>query len=252
MRRIWIVLLLSLGIQVVAPVPAHAQIWRWIYELSGPGPFTGWEFEWRLVCFSEREGDEPPAAPAASTGRERAARALGVLAPGCFVRPVPREETRRASINVSFGLFDARENNLRYARGSTDHDVTLTSIEPTVWWRPAAAVEVGAGVGVFWFSGPDFRTFRRLFFEPFRIDARPVALLGDLFAGGHPEWTELLSLRAGAIVIPHGFRADDFGAIRGTFQTSREVLHTFSVFVDLEPVVRYLRRPRPDGPVQSR
>jgi hypothetical protein len=251
MRRVSIVLLLFVGMGLGNAAPAHAQMLRWIYELSGPGPFLGWEFEWRLVCFTE-PGDQEAAAPAADTGRERAARALAVIGPGCFFRQVPLDETRRASINLSFGILEARENNLQYARPSADREVALTTIEPSLWWRPVSTVEVGAGVGVFWFSGPGFRTFRRMFYEPFRIDARPIALLGDLFARGHPEWTELLSLRAGAIVIPNGFRAEDFGALRGTYQTSREVLRTFAAFVDLDPVVRYLRRPRPATAPQSR
>jgi hypothetical protein len=157
---------------------------------------------------------------------------------------VPLDQRRRASFNLAAGLFEARRNNLTYASSSTNREVKLTSIEPTFWWRPVDSIEIGVGAGILWFSGPAFESFSRGFFEPVRIDVKPLALASELIARGHPEWTEVLSVRAGAIVTPHGFSAEDFGAVPGTFQTSREVLRTFAVFIDLEPVARHLRRPR--------
>jgi hypothetical protein len=243
MRRVWLTLSCAMLLCFIA-APAHAQIWRYIYELSGPGPFRGLEFERRLLCFSVQSPTATP--PPASPGRERAARALEILGPGCFFRPTPPDRVRRASINLAFGLLDAKENNLRYANPSVDREVKLTSIEPSLWWRPTASVEVGTGGGMLWFSGPAFASFRRGFFEPVRIDVKPLALASALALRSHAEWTEFLSLRAGLIVIPHGFRAEDFGAVPGSFQTSREALRTFAIFVDLEPVARSLRTPRRD------
>jgi hypothetical protein len=243
MRRASLTLACAIPLCFIA-APANAQIWRWIYELSGPGPFSGLEFERRLLCFSDQSSR--PAPPPASPGRERAARALEILGPGCFFRPTPPDRVRRASINLAVAVLDASENNLRYGNPSVDRDVKLTSIEPSLWWRPTASVEVGTSAGILWFSGPAFVSFRRGFFEPIRIDVKPLALASGLTTRSHPEWTEFLSLRAGLIVIPHGFRAEDFGALPGSFQTSREALRTFAVFVDLEPVARYVRAPRRD------
>ena len=36
----------------------------------------------------------------------------------------------------------------------------------------------------------------------------------------------------------------DFGAVPGSFQVSREVLRNFSVFIDFDPLAVQLRRPR--------
>ena len=59
------------------------------------------------------------------------------------------------------------------------------------------------------------------------------------------------TLRAGVIVLPQAFRAEDFGAVPGSFHASREVLRTFSVFLDLDPLAMQLRRPRRDTGAQQ-
>jgi hypothetical protein len=37
---------------VGSPAPAHAW-WHWLDELTGPGPFMGPDFQWRLVCIDD-------------------------------------------------------------------------------------------------------------------------------------------------------------------------------------------------------
>jgi hypothetical protein len=248
MRRVWLTaalctLLLSLG-----AAPADAQILRWIYELSGPGPFKGFELERRLLCLTETDADASPGD--VPPGRERAARALEILGPGCFADPVRGNQRRRASFNLAVGILEG-PNNLTYAHTARPSDVKLTTLEPSFWWRPVDAVEVGTGGGIFWFSGREFRTFQRGFFEPLRVDVRPLALVGDLAGAGHAPWSEILSVRAGVIVLPQAFRAEDFGAVPGSFHASREVLPTFSVFVDFDPLAMQLRRPGRRTPAQQ-
>lgn len=243
MRRIWLPAVLCAAFLFSSAGPAQAQIWRWIYELSGPGPFTGLELEWRLVCFADESNSAGAAAVASDTNET--SRWLGVLGPGCLFRPVRLDQERRASVNLAFGLLSAKDNNLLYADPGTDREVKLTSIEPTAWWRPLKSVEVGAGGGLFWFSGPAFESFHRVFLEPFRVDVKPVALVKQLMSKPTAEWMEAISFRAGFVIIPQSFRAQDFGAIPGTFQTSRENLPTFSVYIDWEPLIRHLRRRTP-------
>jgi hypothetical protein len=248
MRHIWPKLVFCLALTFFTASPADAQIWRVIWELSGPGKFQGLEWEWRLLCLTEPDRQQPQPGPGAAQGTaddkgEGLSAALGALGPGCLFQPVPLNRTRRASLNLSFAMLDANRNNLQYPPSNTlDHDVKLTVLEPTIWWRPAKTFEVGAGVGMMWFSGEAFNTFERLFFEPIRLDVRPLAIAMDLTGRGHAEWTEAFSFRAGVVVIPVGFRAEHFGAIRGTFRTAREVLPTFSLFLDVEPIIRYMRR----------
>jgi hypothetical protein len=52
MRRVVLAFAVCLAIQLILPRPAHAW-WGWWDELSGAGPFTGFELEARLVCFGE-------------------------------------------------------------------------------------------------------------------------------------------------------------------------------------------------------
>ena len=35
---------------ILSATPAHAQGWRWLWKLSGPGDFTGYELDVKLVC----------------------------------------------------------------------------------------------------------------------------------------------------------------------------------------------------------
>jgi len=232
MRRFPLTLVLCTFVLAVTPAPAHAQIWQWIDELSGPGPFQGPVFEWKLVCF----GDQTDATPRGGRGE-----ALAILGPGCLTRPVaPR--VRRGSFNMAFGLLKADENRLQYPNREQDRDVALTLLEPSVWWSPAIWVDTGVGGGVFWFSGPGFPTFHRAFFEPIRVNLKLLTLIGRARSENPPEWLDAFSIRASAVVMPRSFRADDFGAIPGTFATSREVLQSYAVAVDFEPLIRYLRR----------
>ena len=233
MRRGSLALSLCMLVVVVfQAAPAQAQFWRWIDEMSGPGPFQGPGFEWKLVCF----GDQPD-----SPARGGRGEALGILGPGCLTRPVP-PRARRGWVNVEFDLLKADKNPLQYANREQDRDVALTLLEPSVWWSPAIWVDTGVGLGVAWFSGPGFPTFHRAFFEPIRVNLKLLTLIGRARSENPPEWLDFFSIRASAVVLPRSFRAEDFGAIPGTFQTSREVLQSYAVAVDFEPLIRYLRR----------
>lgn len=52
MRRVVLAVAVCLGVQLIFPAPAQAW-WGWWDQLSGAGPFRGWEIEARLVCFGE-------------------------------------------------------------------------------------------------------------------------------------------------------------------------------------------------------
>jgi hypothetical protein len=54
MRRVVLTVAVCLAIQLIQPAPAQAW-WGWWDQLSGAGPFRGWELETRLFCFGEQE-----------------------------------------------------------------------------------------------------------------------------------------------------------------------------------------------------
>src|SRR3954471_14030951 len=48
-RRWWLTVVIFLAMQLAAPRPAHAW-WGWLDNLSGPGPFNGAEFDYKILC----------------------------------------------------------------------------------------------------------------------------------------------------------------------------------------------------------
>jgi hypothetical protein len=243
MRRFVFTLVLCVLVHLATPATARANwILDWIDELSGPGPFYGPSFEWRLICFSEPDPANRDAVETADESKQAAARVLQFFGPGCFFKQVPVTHQRRASINLKLGLLKAKRNDLVYALPEADKDVKLTTLMPSVSWRAARSVEFQFGGGVFWFSGPSFASFHRIVLQPVQADVKPLAAINH-FRGADPVWwDELLSLRGGVVIVPRGFDARDFGAVPGTFRVSRDTLKSAAIFVDLESLVMHLRR----------
>jgi len=239
MRRILLSLTLCLLASAAAPAPAHAWLWELIDGLSGPGPFNGVAFEWRLVCFSEPDPALAHVEETRDESKRAAARFLQILGPGCFFQQVPVKNQRRASINLKFGLLKTNKNNITYAR-DVDTSITLTTLTPTIAWRPTRSVETSFGVGMLQFSGPAFESFRRLYLQPIQVDVKPFALINQARHAKPVWWDELISVRAGVIVVPGGFDAEDFGGVPGTFHVSRDTIPTAAVFLDLDAAVRKL------------
>ena len=67
------------------PPAAHAWLWEYFEELSGPGPFTGWAFEWRVVCFSEPDPDHRDDVETDDESKPAAAKLAQFFGPGCFL-----------------------------------------------------------------------------------------------------------------------------------------------------------------------
>jgi hypothetical protein len=51
MRRVYAALICCAVVQLIVPRPAHAW-WEYVEQLSGPGPFMGFDFDSRLACFA--------------------------------------------------------------------------------------------------------------------------------------------------------------------------------------------------------
>ena len=251
MRRLCITLTLCLLVQAATPPLAHAWLWEYFEELSGPGPFTGFSFEWRLVCFSEPDPANSDAVETDDEAKRAAAKLVQFFGPGCFFKQVPVQNRRTASINVKFGFLDAKDNDLQYRSDRISRDVKMTTLTPSVAWRPVRSFETAFGIGVMYFSGPSFESFTRVFVQPIQVDLKPLAAINQLRGADAVWWDELVSVRAGITLVPRGFDATDFGAIPGTFRVSRDTLNTAAVFLDLESLVMKLRR-APKGYVPPR
>jgi hypothetical protein len=236
MRRAWIVVALAGLFTLSGPRAADAWVWDWVDKLSGPGPFTGWAGEWRVVCFSAKDETLPEPVPAVEHPIVDVIRALGP----CLFKPVPLKKERRGSINLRVARLTTDRNRLVYPDPTPARDVRFLDLRTSAWWRPHSTVEIGIGAGLYRFSGPAFEPFWRPFLQPIIVDVKPLALLAGTV--GHRHWyDEFVVFRAGHIVIPDGFDGTDFAAVPGTFRTSTEYLPTFGVHLDFEPLLRHLK-----------
>jgi hypothetical protein len=225
-------ILLFAGLVALWPGVAQAQWdwYEWLQELSGPGPFDGKRgIDLRLLCFADIEP-------------QRGVRPIWT--PSCLPTPLQAAQFRHVSIDFGLVLLKAERNPLTYAAGK-DPAVDLRIIKSTIWWRPFYGLEVGAGGGTLRFKGPAFDSFTRFFVEPFRVDLKPSGL--GYFIRQLRDYQVLLeavSFRWGIMVVPDEFVAEDFGAIPGSYRSTRRVLRSRAISVEVDPVIRYFRRAR--------
>jgi hypothetical protein len=239
MNRFLLALGLCLAALGASPRPASANILRWIDELSGPGPFKGWVIEGRVVCWGAPPKPEP-GAPKPTEAEEPVAGIGGKLP--CLVRRIPENSRRRYSLNVEAGKLWAKDNHLEYNRELTEDErrVKLTPVQVTFYWQPLRGLELGHGAGVFFFYGNDglFERFTRFVIEPLRVDLRPFDLaIRDPQSRDRlsSKLLRMITLRQSVVLLPKGFTAADFNAT-GSFRTEREVLPSYSLLFDIEPL----------------
>jgi hypothetical protein len=261
LRRLGLIALCTGLTFALTPTSATANIIRWVDKLSGPGPFWGPQFEWRLVCVSgdpettdgEKERvrklqNDPSRRQAPITPSDYQPKAvipaIGILGPCMFDRG-PENGMRRVSINVGVGiLWTHNTNDLKYESqlSKKDRTVNMTTLETTAMWRVRRGVDAGPGIGLAWFSGRQFDSFKRVALIPVRIDYRPFdAYLGCKDPGcGDSTKRRMLNLRFDLTVIPRGFDGKDFGAAPERF-APRDILPSVSFIIDLYPVARRLK-----------
>ena len=207
-------------VQLAAPAPAQAW-WEWLDQLSGPGPFTGWDFQWRVKCIPDAPNavTDLSLANIASDGQRKVARIFGA---GCLFES---KVNPRGSVNFAFGQVYSVRNELKYAPGIDQPRVTMTKFEPSLsmFVDPEKLVEITSGLGVLVINGKGFDTFYHFYWTPVRATI---------------QVGKGVSARLGFLIMPEGFDDVDFGALAGTFHTDKEVLGTASISVDLARVFK--------------
>jgi len=209
-------------VQLAAPAPAQAW-WEWLDQLSGPGPFMGWDVQLRLVCIPEtRAGAIDISLDGITPGKQRLARALGS---GCLF---DKRVNPMGSLNFAFGQVYSVRNELEYAPGFDKPVVTMTKFEPSLSMFADASkrIEITSGLGVLVFHGSGFDTFAHYYWSPLRVTISIGKGVG---------------VRLGFVIMPKGFDDVDFGARPGTFHTDKEVLGTANVTVDLARLFKHLQ-----------
>jgi len=148
-RRIrWAVPVFALLLVACVPRDALA-FWGWIEELSGPGPYWGFQFPFdRLVCIVTHDGGEVGTSTRfASSGNENVACANDGGVDGVRIRGYLSLELSRANSKAT-DLFPA---------------VAFTGVKPILFYRVPGlreTLDIGAGVGGTRFSGKDFAFWR--------------------------------------------------------------------------------------------
>jgi hypothetical protein len=202
--------------------------WEWLEQLSGPGPFHGWGVGLTFVCYGHRLPAPGTAEPDPSTPDSREL----FLDLNCG---------RAARTRVHWGFrveaswLSTNDNPLVYDPPPDPEglEVEAFSFIPTVDVGLRQAVSVGFGGGFMHFSGDAFPSFTTLVIEPVRVTFKPLVL----FATGEGRdrlryGLEFLQLRYAARWLPYGVKAEDFGAVPGTFESGREYLSRFYVEVN--------------------
>ena len=156
MRRVIVTALCAASFLFMLPAPAHAW-WNWLDELSGPGPFQGVDFQWRLACVQDnRVSTDDGATPDVGVnvlrqlgsfedGAQKVA--AGILGAGCVLQP---KVNPISSLNFRVARLWSTDNHLQYASGVKAPTVNMWEFEPSfsTFVDDAKFVELTVGMGV--------------------------------------------------------------------------------------------------------
>ena len=237
MRRVLVAVVGAVFLGCAFPSPAHAW-WEFLEQLSGPGPFKGWDLQARVLCLVRT----PDIDPTTKTQRvdasgqpvfktePKSAPVIGTIVSACRIRP---GETRRAGVDVGVRFLTA-DGDVRFANGKP---IDMTTLEGAISYNVFSSqpdsdyLDVAFGAGMYWFASEDFESFRGFFLEPVRIEFHPTTRMKQ-----RTKWSALMPvLRAGYLLFPAGFETAKFNAAPGIPPLiSRDWVFTTGVFFDLE------------------
>jgi hypothetical protein len=205
MRRAIAIGLIGFAVSLLSPRPASAQ-WgwfRWIQEMSGPGPLA---LQGVTVTFGCAQGDvETKEAPAKAA----------------LYRYVFCDYANNwKSIKHFYGIttmWGDGENNLIFPAGHEKLERVKTSLYlgfGTLRLYPG--LDVGAALGFTRFTGTPDITVTKFIINPF-VAVRPVGLFLDKDKAGSLAnfFGRAIEFNAGLIILPQGFHLNEFGAIGG-------------------------------------
>jgi hypothetical protein len=227
-KRVALVLLLCGFVQaIVTPTAAEAGLWRWIEELSGPGPFIGGTAEFRVRCWVE--------VPLGSDVYD--ARTAGGVS---WKFPCPNKAEPgnyyRYSLNLEGGYLFSLNNPISYQRDGGEAEgavVHLVPLEAFFYYQPRHGVEFGAGGGLYWFNSSQFASFGVPVLEV-RADVRPFDMVLNI--NDTSKWANfrrMLTARVGAVFLPKRIDGTRFGAPAYlALNEPHEVLFTWGVVLD--------------------
>ena len=206
-RRIrWAVPVFALLLVACVPRDALA-FWGWIEDLSGPGPFWGYQFSFdRLFCVM-KAGDTGQA------GWTRISSGDDANAVACM------SDSDRVRAFLSVEYTDAKS-------GETDqfpHAVAWRGLRPMLFYRLHESIDAGVGLGLNRFSGTGFGFWR------FSLPMRARVYAPGLKSGS--RW-RAINLAVQADFLPQKITTADFLAPAGP-DMGNEVVPSVFVNVDV-------------------
>jgi hypothetical protein len=152
----------------------------------------------------------------------------GIAVSLCGAKPLERH-SRYVNLNFAWAYDKLKENrddgNSMVTIGASYNSVV------TPW------LTVGLGAGVATFSSRNAQTFHKFYVEPYIVDIRPFAAKQSRYSQN--PWPQVLFFRYSTILFPTGFEQFRFG--NRSPQYPAELVHTYGVHADLEPLIRKLR-----------
>jgi hypothetical protein len=212
----------------------------WLEKLSGPGPFRGWSGDVRLFCFAARSQSPGTTAIAPDDAAGWHATFPKDPSAGFWFTPLGCHFLDRDQPRLEFGVqyaamsSDAGDNPLDYSHrpdvSDAEKGVDLSLFLITADVRVNRVLDVGASAGWSTFRSPDdvFPDLPKLAFQPVRVTVRPFSALA-----ARSRFADLLSVRVDATRFNGGFRDEEFGARRGTYNEPGELVWGWRVLVDL-------------------
>jgi hypothetical protein len=209
------VMLMLLALMLLPARPASAQgWWRWLEELSGPGPLTGPEFEFTVHAITSGQG-----------GRQ-----------GLFSDVDPKNAGKvKGAIRVDVAYMWGH-NNQTYAAGvSAPANVHAFAYLGAFDGAVRPWLDLGAGAGVLRFSNTPGGAFSKFALQPVRVIWKPFAMKHS--TDREFVMRQAFQIRYTGMVVPGGFDAADFGAVVGSYASGTKYHNTLSLVVSVPNIV---------------
>lgn len=243
MRHVAAFVVIALACVLVPAQRAEAQtsIMEWLERLSGPGPFEGPGIHVNFACYGYKKESAIAADPEITTEAAHAK----VIAAQRWFPDFGCGKAARNLVRISVGAHVAwlsGDNNLSYdpsVPADETRDVDAHLYQGTVDFGLHRSVEVGFGAGFVRFSQLPVDPLMRAALQPIRLTWKPFAMFGR--TGGNLYGREALHVQFIGSWFPGGFKAEDFGAIPGTFDSGNEIQASLGVGVDVLALVALFR-----------
>lgn len=141
---------------LAVPQTAHAGILSWLDQLSGPGPFVMFDASYGVWCSQESKTE--------------------IIAARWGCQSNVSLDQPNLTWYLTGGAGFALDNPLDYGTGTDKPPVRIVRLGTSLDYTIHRMVDIGAGAGVFYFNGPRFPNFARLYVEPLRLGFRPLLL----------------------------------------------------------------------------